>query len=36
MFYPEANILFSGKIDPHSGTPAYKRVPICVFETLTP
>lgn len=31
MFYPEANILFTGQIDPDSGTPAYKRVPICVY-----
>ena len=32
MFFPEGNILFSGKIDPKSGTPAYKRVPICVYS----
>jgi molybdopterin-dependent oxidoreductase alpha subunit len=31
MFYPEANILFHANIDPLSGTPAYKRVPIYVF-----
>jgi molybdopterin-dependent oxidoreductase alpha subunit len=31
MFYPEANILFQAKIDPQSGTPAYKRVPIYVY-----
>ncbi|MGK7945148.1 MAG: FdhF/YdeP family oxidoreductase [Microcystaceae cyanobacterium] len=31
MFYPEANVLFKAKIDPQSGTPAYKRVPIVVF-----
>jgi molybdopterin-dependent oxidoreductase alpha subunit len=30
MFYPEANILFKAKIDPQSGTPAYKRIPIAV------
>jgi anaerobic selenocysteine-containing dehydrogenase len=32
MFYPEANILFKGKIDPKSGTPAYKRVPVFVYQ----
>lgn len=31
MFYPETNILFRANIDPHSGTPAYKRVPVCVY-----
>ncbi|MDZ8070703.1 MAG: FdhF/YdeP family oxidoreductase [Nostoc sp. DedQUE08] len=31
MFYPEANILFKAKIDPQSGTPAYKRVPVCII-----
>ncbi len=31
MFYPEANVLFKAKIEPKSGTPAYKRVPICVY-----
>ncbi|MBD2628254.1 FdhF/YdeP family oxidoreductase [Trichormus variabilis] len=31
MFYPEANILFKAEIDPHSGTPAYKRVPVFVY-----
>jgi molybdopterin-dependent oxidoreductase alpha subunit len=31
MFYPEANILFKADIDPESGTPAYKRVPIVVY-----
>jgi molybdopterin-dependent oxidoreductase alpha subunit len=31
MFYPEANVLFHAEIDELSGTPAYKRVPICVF-----
>ncbi|AUT00967.1 oxidoreductase [Nostoc sp. CENA543] len=30
MFYPEANVLFTAKIDPQSGTPAYKRVPVCI------
>ncbi|MGB3613566.1 MAG: molybdopterin dinucleotide binding domain-containing protein, partial [Elainellaceae cyanobacterium] len=30
MFYPEANVLMTGKIDPKSQTPAYKRVPVLV------
>ncbi|MTJ08712.1 FdhF/YdeP family oxidoreductase [Anabaena sp. UHCC 0204] len=32
MFYPEANILFKAEIDPKSGTPAYKRVPVFVYS----
>jgi molybdopterin-dependent oxidoreductase alpha subunit len=32
MFYPEANVLFRATLDPKSGTPAYKRVPICVYQ----
>jgi molybdopterin-dependent oxidoreductase alpha subunit len=32
MFYPEANVLFKGKVDPQSGTPAYKRVPVFVYQ----
>jgi hypothetical protein len=31
MFYPEVNVIFSAKIEPRSGTPAYKRVPVCVY-----
>jgi anaerobic selenocysteine-containing dehydrogenase len=31
MFYPEANVLFKASIDPHSGTPAYKRVPVWIY-----
>lgn len=31
MFYPEANVLMSAQIDPRSGTPAYKRVPVLVY-----
>lgn len=31
MFYPEANVLFKADIDPDSGTPAYKRVPVVVY-----
>jgi molybdopterin-dependent oxidoreductase alpha subunit len=30
MFYPEVNAIFKAKIDQHSGTPAYKRVPVFV------
>jgi molybdopterin-dependent oxidoreductase alpha subunit len=32
MVYPEANILFRAKVDPQSGTPAYKRVPVFVYS----
>ena len=32
MFYPEANILFTANVDRQSGTPAYKRVPICIHK----
>jgi molybdopterin-dependent oxidoreductase alpha subunit len=32
MFYPEANVLFKANIDPHCGTPAYKRVPVWIYE----
>lgn len=31
MFYPEANILSKAEIDPESGTPAYKRIPVFVY-----
>lgn len=31
MFYPEANVLLTAEIDPQSGTPAYKRVPVFVY-----
>jgi molybdopterin-dependent oxidoreductase alpha subunit len=30
MFYPEANVLMRPVIDPASGTPAFKRVPVLV------
>jgi molybdopterin-dependent oxidoreductase alpha subunit len=33
MFYPEVNILFKAKVDPRSGTPAFKRVPVVVYPT---
>lgn len=32
MFYPEVNALFTAQVDPRSGTPAYKRVPVCVYS----
>jgi molybdopterin-dependent oxidoreductase alpha subunit len=31
MFYPEVNVLFTAQIDPRSGTPAFKRVPVAVY-----
>ncbi|MBD2088781.1 FdhF/YdeP family oxidoreductase [Microcoleus sp. FACHB-1515] len=31
MFYPEVNSIFRAKIDPRSGTPAYKRVAAIVY-----
>lgn len=31
MFYPEVNAIFKARIDPRSGTPAYKRVPVVVY-----
>lgn len=31
MFYPEVNAIFHATIDPRSGTPAYKRVPVFVY-----
>lgn len=31
MFYPEANVLMTAKVDERSRTPAYKRVPVLVF-----
>jgi hypothetical protein len=30
MFYPEVNVIFSAQVDPRSGTPAFKRVPVAV------
>lgn len=32
MFYPEANVLMKAHIDPRSQTPAYKRVPVLVYQ----
>jgi anaerobic selenocysteine-containing dehydrogenase len=34
MFYPEVNVLFKAKIDPRSGTPAFKRVPVVVYSEM--
>jgi molybdopterin-dependent oxidoreductase alpha subunit len=34
MFYPEVNAIFKARIDPRSGTPAYKRVPVFVYSSL--
>ncbi|MBE9011954.1 FdhF/YdeP family oxidoreductase [Pseudanabaenaceae cyanobacterium LEGE 13415] len=31
MFYPEVNAIFKAIVDPRSGTPAYKRVPVVVY-----
>jgi molybdopterin-dependent oxidoreductase alpha subunit len=31
MFYPEVNAIFKATIDPESGTPAFKRVPIVIY-----
>ncbi|MBE9153794.1 FdhF/YdeP family oxidoreductase [Cyanobium sp. LEGE 06113] len=30
MFYPEVNVLMTPRVDPRSGTPAFKRVPVLV------
>lgn len=32
MFYPEVNVIFTAQVDPKSGTPAYKRVPVFVYR----
>jgi hypothetical protein len=32
MFYPEVNAIFRATIDPRSGTPAFKRVPVAVYQ----
>jgi len=33
MFYPEVNVIFKANVDERSGTPAYKRVPACVYAS---
>ncbi|MBW4696129.1 MAG: FdhF/YdeP family oxidoreductase [Lyngbya sp. HA4199-MV5] len=35
MFYPEVNVVFKARIEPRSGTPAYKRVPVFVHASST-
>ncbi|SKB13677.1 Oxidoreductase alpha (Molybdopterin) subunit [Planktothrix sp. PCC 11201] len=32
MFYPEVNVIFKAKTETRSGTPAYKRVPVLVYN----
>lgn len=32
MFYPEVNVIFNAPVDERSGTPAFKRVPIFVYD----
>lgn len=34
MFYPEVNAIFTAQVDPGSGTPAFKRVPVAVWVDL--
>ncbi len=34
MFYPEVNVIFTARIEPRSGTPAYKRVPVFVHASI--
>lgn len=34
MFYPEVNVIFQARIDPRSGTPAFKRVPAIVYASF--
>jgi molybdopterin-dependent oxidoreductase alpha subunit len=33
MFYPEVNVIFKALVDPQSGTPAFKRVPVILYES---
>ena len=33
MFYPEVNVIFNAPVDSRCGTPAFKRVPVCVYTT---
>ncbi|MGB3652606.1 MAG: FdhF/YdeP family oxidoreductase [Rivularia sp. (in: cyanobacteria)] len=32
MFYPEVNVIFRAEVEERSGTPAFKRVPVLVYE----
>jgi molybdopterin-dependent oxidoreductase alpha subunit len=34
MFYPEVNVIFHPRVEKRSGTPAYKRVPVCVYRSV--
>lgn len=34
MFYPEVNAIFKARIEPRSGTPAFKRVPVVVYQNV--
>ncbi len=36
MFYPEVNAIIQAPVDPRSGTPAFKRVPVLVRGGLRP
>lgn len=31
MFYPEVNVIFKATVDPKSGIPAYKRLPVAIY-----
>jgi molybdopterin-dependent oxidoreductase alpha subunit len=32
MFYPEVNVIFKARTETRTGTPAYKRVPVLVYQ----
>jgi anaerobic selenocysteine-containing dehydrogenase len=32
MFYPEVNAIFKARTEKRSGTPAYKRVPVLIYQ----
>lgn len=36
MFYPEVNVIFKARIEPRSGTPAFKRVPAVLYASEPP
>ena len=33
MFYPEVNVIFNAPVESRCGTPAFKRVPVLVYQT---
>jgi molybdopterin-dependent oxidoreductase alpha subunit len=35
MFYPEVNVIFQARTDPKSGIPAFKRVPVWVYQPVS-